>query len=301
MTSEIMEALKTLRDNEQGQTRELRETSGSIASFRRDQYRELALSSSQTTLATKAWSEIETTTYPNEITYESDRATVYRKADNIYGTSGGTSGYICWVIAEESGDVADWAANLDTGSDNIMSIKKYTYQAEACGCETYTWWWCSKYYSCSTYQEYEEGYDGFVKAYNAMRLTIYSRIQSTCGSNDRLVLAGYSRGAGILNALAYVMYKDSLWTASKMVYVNFGSPRTLSDNLSDEVHGQFEQLRLVYEKDPVPSIPYGWMGYKHFGTMKCNNCGYTEGRDAPSFSWAIDGGIGDHTSYGEWF
>jgi len=134
-----------------------------------------------------------------------------------------------------------------------------------------------------------------------MRSGIWSRIQSKCNSNDRLVLAGYSRGAGILNALAYVLYKDSLWPLTKMAYVNFGSPRTLSDDLSDEVHGKFTQLRLVYKKDPVPSVPYGWMGYKHFGTMKCNDCGYSEGRDKPDFAWGIDGGFLQHLGYGDWF
>lgn len=99
MTSEIMESLKILRDDDsEDDSRRLL----AVPSLRRNAYRELALSSSQNSLGTEGWKQIDTTSYPDAVTYKSDRATVYRTSDNIYGTSDGTTGMICWVIAEES-------------------------------------------------------------------------------------------------------------------------------------------------------------------------------------------------------
>ncbi|GBG26064.1 Mono- and diacylglycerol lipase, partial [Hondaea fermentalgiana] len=293
MTVDIMSALKTLRDEEQGQVRSLRaadEDEGESLRARR-----LALTSNQQTIGTVAWAEVEAADYSGGLVHENDAVIVFRKADAIYGSAGGTTGQACWVMAQESGDTADWVDNFDTGDETVWSIKNYYHRAEACGCESTTWWWCSQYYACSTSKAHGDGFDGFVKPYNALRYQIWSRIQSTCNSNDRLIIAGYSRGGGVLNALAYTMYKDGLWSTSKMMLVTFGSPRVLSDGLSDEVHGKFEQLRFVNNDDVVPSVPYGWMGYKHFGTNKNRNG--NEGRDSPGFSSSIS----DHTSYGDWF
>ncbi|GBG26065.1 Mono- and diacylglycerol lipase, partial [Hondaea fermentalgiana] len=277
-----------------GEVRSLRASSNREENFER--YRKLALSSTQQTIGTAAWAEIDAADYSSGIKYENDAVVVYRKTDTIYGTSGGTTGQACWVLAEESGlDIADWIDNLDLGDEDIWSIKNYYHRTEACGCEDWTWWWCSKYKACSRTKSHGDGFDGFVKPYNNMRYSIWSRIQSTCSTNDRLIMAGYSRGGGILNSLAYVMYKDGLWSTSKMMLVTFGSPRVLSDGLSDEVHGKFQQLRFVNDDDIVPSVPYGWMGYKHFGTNKNSNG--NEGRDKPGFSYSIP----DHLGYGSWF
>ncbi|GBG26063.1 Mono- and diacylglycerol lipase [Hondaea fermentalgiana] len=301
MTADIMRALQTLRDDDEGGNTEGSRELLSIPSLRREAQRELALSSSQRSLGNEAWRRISTTSYPDPVLSGSDKATVFRTSDNIYGTSGGTTGKICWVIAEESKvELGDWTGNFDLGSDPIKSIKNYYIRSERCGCQEKTLWWCSKYKQCNTYKTFQKGFDGFVKPYNKMRYAIWNRVKSKCNSNDRLVIAGYSRGAGILNALAYIVYKDNLWPLNKLVYVSFGSPRTLNDAASDQVHGKFTQLRLVYKKDPVPSVPYGWMGYKHFGTMKCNSCGYGEGRDRPHFAVSLSGFV-HHLSYGTWF
>ncbi|GBG26062.1 Mono- and diacylglycerol lipase [Hondaea fermentalgiana] len=295
MTSDIMSALKTLRDDEQGEVRSLR-ASSKEENFNR--YRQLALTSTQQTIGATAWAvveEAETLGYSGGVSYENDAVLVLRKSDTAFGTSGSTSGYACWVTAQATGDIADWLDNLDVGDEDIKSIATYSIRDESCGCAKYTWWWCSTYKTCTTYKSYSNGYDGFVKPHNNMRLSIWSQISSTCSSNDRLILNGYSRGGGVMNAFAYAVYKDGLWETSRMVLVTFGSPRVLSDDLSDEIHGQFTQMRFVHDDDIVPSVPYGWMGYKHFGTNKNSNG--DEGRDKPGFSTSIS----DHTSYDDWF
>lgn len=197
----------------------------------------------------------------------------------------------------------DWINNIDMGLDNILSIKTYEMQDSSCGCKSYSLWglWCNEYKTCNKTRKYRYGYEGFVRAYNAMRVGIHSHMKTVCQPEDRLILTGYSRGAGIINALAYVIYKDDLWDTSKIVQVSFGSPRTLTSSLSDEIHGKFDQLRIIYKNDPIPSIPYPLMGFKHYGTMRCFECGYEEGRNNPYWSWFLDNGYNDHISYYYWF
>lgn len=83
--------------------RKLRESlEKDLANIDAAQARSLGLTSSQVSLVNAAWAEIEAAEYPNAVVFGSDRAAVYRQEDTVYGTDGETSGYACWVMAEET-------------------------------------------------------------------------------------------------------------------------------------------------------------------------------------------------------
>mmetsp|Transcript_19805 Transcript_19805/g.38815 ORF Transcript_19805/g.38815 Transcript_19805/m.38815 type:complete len:252 (-) Transcript_19805:813-1568(-) len=118
MTTEIMEAFKALRDSEYSESRELLTNPG----LRREAYRKLALSTEQTALGTEAWYQIDTTDYPNAVSYDGDRVTVYQTTDNIYGTEGDTSGNICWIIAEESSSTSRKFGRIDRFASPLLEL-----------------------------------------------------------------------------------------------------------------------------------------------------------------------------------
>lgn len=78
------------------------------------QARGLGLTSSQVSLVNTAWAEIIAARYPRAVVAGSDRATVYRQLDTVYGTDGGTSGYACWVMAQETSYGDSKSSLLDT-------------------------------------------------------------------------------------------------------------------------------------------------------------------------------------------
>jgi len=279
LTADIMAALKTLRDDQTGQV--------SARRLRSDE-REL-IGSYDEPFVNAAWEAIEDETYSGGVAVGEDQFQVKRAT--IQGVSG------CWVIAQETNSAADWANNINFGSEDVQSLKKYTIQDESCGCDKKTLWWCSRYKTCSTYKTLGTGFDGFIQGYNAARLQVKSLVDSRCSTSDNLIVVGYSRGAGLLAPFAGAMYLEGLWSASKIKMVTFGEPRSVDDELSDKLHNKFTKWRMVNANDLVASIPFDWFGVKHFGTLRCLNCNYAEERDRPFYAWDI----GDHTSYCQFF
>jgi len=274
LTKEIMNAFVTLRSSEDTP----------LQGRRLLNYQELIGSFPQSTVSS-VWSQIENANYAGQVVFENDAALVKRV------------GSTCYIIAQETNEAGDWWDNLSTGSTAIMSSKKKTVADSSCGCKKSAWYGCAQYKSCSAYYALGNGFKGFTLTYNAMRLALWNKINSVCSSSDTKIFGGYSRGGGIMNIMAYAMHKEGLISSMKLV--TFGSPRALGKSESDAVHGKFEQYRMIYKKDPVPSLPYGWMGVKHYGAMRCNQCGYDEARDAPGWGWPTD--AKDHTSYNNWF
>eukprot|EP00514_Thraustochytrium_sp_LLF1b_P009142 CAMPEP_0184559188 /NCGR_PEP_ID=MMETSP0199_2-20130426/46302_1 /TAXON_ID=1112570 /ORGANISM="Thraustochytrium sp., Strain LLF1b" /LENGTH=376 /DNA_ID=CAMNT_0026956473 /DNA_START=768 /DNA_END=1897 /DNA_ORIENTATION=- len=195
----------------------------------------------------------------------------------------------CLLIGATTDQAADWFANIDVGSDDILAVTKTNERAEECGCEQSTLWWCSRYKSCSTYRTLGSGYDGFVKAYNNARLTLTAALEEKgCSSKSQVVFGGHSRGSALVSVLAYAMVKDGIFASDQLTLVTFGSPRVFEDDISDDAHGLVKHWRMVYGSDLVTSIPYDWWGYKHFGTMRCAECNYDEGRDRPYAATGIE-------------
>jgi len=278
LTPEIMAALKTLRDADVGGEEV---TSPPEESAGRMRIRRSLTTTTYPSLAREAWKEIRSpdTTYANGVVDGNDRVGVFRKNDK------------CWIIGDESNDVGDWIDNLDIGSDDILSMKATLVQDESCGCARHRLWWCARYKTCAAHRVIGRGLDGFAKPLNRMRLAVWEKIQTTCLDSDVKVFAGYSRGGGLIAMLAFMVRADDLIPADKMALVTYGAPRTLADRESDWIHGQFPQYRIVYNDDVVPTLPFGWMGFKHYGTNICERgCG----RDQPTFSLRPVSGILDH-------
>jgi len=170
LTKEMMEAFVTLRSSV-GETPERRNL----------MYRELVGSFPQTEV-TDAWSQIEHADYNSGIIYQNDAILV------------NSSNGICYIIAQASNEGADWWDNFDFGKENILSMKRMTMEDKRCGCADERWYGCASYKSCPVYYSLGSGYDGFTKAYNAMRHRLWRQIQSVCSSSDVKLFSGYSRG-----------------------------------------------------------------------------------------------------------
>lgn len=282
---EAVEQRALVRRNNAG--RRLSVEPGSLRS--KDEYRELAFTGSSD--ISSAWEKIESETYNNAVTFKTDRVNVRKE------------GSTCWIIAEETNEAGDWFNNLNAGSADILSIKKYNAQDKSCGCARSTLGYCREYNTCNTYKSIGKGFKGFVNTYNTMRLDIWNKIQSTCGTGlSRYQFAGYSRGAGIATPLVYALIEDGLIPKSRIRMHTFGSPRALDDQTSDILHNHmsgstFRIDRLVNQQDIVPSIPFDWWGFKHVGNMDCFDCDYEKGRDRPFYAWSIP----QHTKYCENF
>jgi len=280
VTTEIASALKTIRDDSKDETQRRR--------FRRGL---LDQANNYPSWVLDAFRFIDQKFYPDPIVEENDRATVFR--------SGGT----CYIIAEESGDEADWADNLDLGDEDILSLSSTFGRDESCGCSR-RWFFggCREYNQCSYSPSLGRGYQGFVKSFNAMRFRLRDDVNSNCRSGDFITFAGYSRGAGVILPFVYVAIEENLVDVNRIRVATFGSPRVLKSTQSDILHNALISssssriYRLVNNQDLVPSIPYPWMGdYKHAGTCVCLGCSYCD-RDRPF--WAFNpSGIGAHTSY----
>jgi len=221
ITTDIAAALKTYRDSaeELDQTSRLR--------------RELAnVATSYPSWVRRAWDMIDAETYSNGVSDANDQANVRRDASRGE----------CYIIAEESNvEILDWVQNLDLGNDPIMSLRTRFGRDSSCGCRRRPWYalgFCTEYYACDYHYEVAKGFDGFIKSYNNLRLGILSRMNSRCASSDTRILAGYSRGAGILNPLAYSLLSEGILSSGQMRMATFGSPRSLKDAESDYVHSR---------------------------------------------------------------
>lgn len=285
----VVLSLKAYRDEAIEQRKLVRSDRNLEATSVRGAYRRQLNSLNQGSIK-DAWERIENEGYSSPVQYKDDRVQVRRE------------GSVCWVIAEETNSAGDWWNNLNFGSEDIMSLKKYNTRAESCGCEKKTLWYCSTYKYCSAYKKIGEGYDGFTITYNAMRINIWNKIKSVCGTGlSSYHFAGYSRGGGLLNNVVFAILNDGLISKSKVKLTTFGSPRALSDSTSDKLHGWqrsgFAFDRVINQADIVPSIPYDWWGFKHAGELSCYNCDYPTERDRPFYAWSIN----HHTEYCQWF
>jgi len=277
LTDDVMGSFKVYRDSHYEDVNAIRALSSTERNLKG---REL-IGDYDEPLVDEAWELIEDADYSGGVVFGDDKVTALVKGSK------------CWVLAEESNSDTDWNANFQLGQSDIQSIGEPQVQSSACGCSVQgSGNWCAEYNVCAQKVVVGRGYKGFVDSYNAMNTDIWNMMQTTCGSRD-IVLAGYSRGGALLNVLAYGLYTEGLVPTSKLTLVTFGSPRALVDRDSDAVHAKFTQWRMVYKGDIAPSVPYGWMGFKHYGTMRCYECNYSEGRDRPNWSWST----GDHTSY----
>ena len=270
LKADAMEAVGVLYDAFQRDLASPRSLRSAAEAERKDNYRRmlgnLDLSSPLGVLAKKAWAVVAAHAYPNQVTSADghDRATVF------------VEGGDCFVLAEESLSDADWTNNKKQGSTPILALWGNNTIGNA--------------------------YTGFTEAYNSMRVGIAQRIDASC-KGKRIVLVGYSRGGAIMNLIAYALRRDGRYNAQTMVLITFGCPRTLGDAPSDFLYAEakkFTHLRLIYKKDPVPALPFSWMGngLKHSVEPNCFQCGYKESRDAPGWAWPGDQGA--HTEYKLW-
>jgi len=204
----------------------------------------------------EAWDEIDGP-YPasNTLLFNNDaggddKVKIYAKGDT------------CWLVARETDQLGDMWNNLDLGKEVISSSVtsgRYNY----CRCAK-----SNRRGSCKTRsvcsKSLGEGFDGFVKPYNALRFQIKSYMGTYCGGLTKFVYAGYSRGGGIAMAMAFAHMKDGLAKSSDHVQlVTFGSPRVLEKkdayDLANFVDVSFRAVKSGV--DLVPSVPPSWFGH----------------------------------------
>mmetsp|Transcript_3573 Transcript_3573/g.6857 ORF Transcript_3573/g.6857 Transcript_3573/m.6857 type:complete len:268 (+) Transcript_3573:160-963(+) len=191
--------------------------------------------------------------FEDPIVYGTDVMSVMRDHDSL----------TCHIKVQGSTTVEDWFHNILIGTEPIYSIKKCKTEGRK-GCV-----------------RVGRGMKGFVGAFNKMRHLMWDQMQTKCNSTDTYVFSGHSRGGAIAQIASVVVYSEKLVPKEQIKLVTFGAPRAIKSRLSDRIHLKFEQWRLVNRKDPVPSLPYSFMGYKHFGSMVCHECNYETQRDAP--------------------
>jgi hypothetical protein len=141
-----------------------------------------------------------------------------------------------------------------------------------------------------------QGFDGFTKTWNEVRVRVKQQLDSKCVGATEYRFAGASRGAAIVAVGAFALWKEGVLPQEKIKLVTFGSPRALSDDSSDEVHGKILAERHVYRNDPVPALPFSFWGFSHYGTHICKSC--TEGRDRPFIPNLL--AVIDHGGYLLW-
>lgn len=270
----------------------------------RSEEREL-LSSSENALYQDGWNMIKAS-YPSDSVVVDN--TFFAGNDRIKVVP---SGGKCWVVAQESNDLEDWAMNLDVGYDNIGTI--YWNEPESYCCKR-SWGWCTR--TCTrtvTRSHTFKGHDGFVKplfrtSKNGGGKTainhVNSLIDAKCGGIKTMVYAGYSRGGAIVQSIAAHHLANNKYQGGYTRHlVTFGSPRCLDPESANRVQNSLGMaVRVVKEKrdwmgtkhDLVPSVPAGWWGFQHVG--KTIHPGNSIDHNGPTFG-SLWTDIGLHLQY----
>lgn len=209
----------------------------------------------------------------------------------------------CWIVAEETNDVADWFNNFDVGHEPIAGAiftktEKY--------CTKSGWFGICYSYGTREVSAQDRGADAFVKAFNDAHKTIEDLFNYECKGLTKFVYAGYSRGGALVQVAALSHMRKGMIKESDTVHmVTFGAPRALEfaqplQGFLDSSHRVVNSgsiLGLYTSYDPVPSMPAGSWGFQHVGETR-----YPSGLDqnGPAMGLHFDVSLHMPWNYGEW-
>eukprot|EP00466_Bigelowiella_natans_P013343 jgi/Bigna1/136524/aug1.34_g11232 len=119
---------------------------------------------------------------------------------------------------------------------------------------------------------------GFVDMYEALDYAMFRKEGRSIGKHveellkkyvDNIVIIGHSLGGALANLLYYdlIAGPDFQFDPRTVRLVTYGSPRTFSEEVADELQEICQQscMRVVNHGDFVTTLPRAKSGFKHFG------------------------------------
>lgn len=166
--------------------------------------------------------------------------------DNDAFAFGGKLNGQCTLVFRGTSDLAGWLSDLK--SINLVDLTeqgvKCSYEGTPC----------------------KVG-DGFMKNYNSLQGKIVSNLKTIgCSKSSPLTVVGHSLGAAEA-AIAMFDLKNQGYTISESY--TYGQPRVGDSTFAKAFEAQFgsvEPFRITHNEDPVPHLPFEFMGFSHTTT-----------------------------------
>lgn len=148
----------------------------------------------------------------------------------------------CTLVFRGTSDIAGWLEDLK--SSKLVDLKGCSYKGKMC----------------------QVG-DGFLSNYKSLQSHIVGNLTGIgCDASQPLVVTGHSLGAA---EAAIAMYDLKAQSYDIVRTYTFGQPRVGDATFAKAFEQDFasaEPWRITHAEDPVPHLPFEFMGFKHMTT-----------------------------------
>eukprot|EP00658_Telonema_sp_P-2_P013727 TRINITY_DN15204_c0_g1_i1.p1 TRINITY_DN15204_c0_g1~~TRINITY_DN15204_c0_g1_i1.p1 ORF type:complete len:288 (-),score=54.07 TRINITY_DN15204_c0_g1_i1:272-1135(-) len=133
--------------------------------------------------------------------------------------------------------------NIKTWIDDILAVKQKPYQADGCS-------------NCSVHA----GFDATWKGLKPQVLTALDTLPP-----GPVYVTGHSLGAALATLCAIDLATE--FKVQPAAVMTVGQPRVGDTNFAAFYHSKVHShWRATHHRDPIPHLPYQWMGYEHVST-----------------------------------